>query len=60
MDVTGRLGSGAGDFDEIAGGGAEDSLGEMAPAGVAGAKDEDEWFHGSWELAARRWELGAR
>jgi hypothetical protein len=50
MHVTGRLGSGAGYFDEIAGGGAEDSLGEMAPAGVAGAEDEDEWFHGNWVL----------
>jgi hypothetical protein len=42
MDVTSRLGAGAGDIDESADGATEDGLREVAPAGIAGAKDEDE------------------
>jgi len=44
MDVTGRLRTGAGDVSQAADGATEDGLREMAPAGVAGAEDEDEGF----------------
>jgi hypothetical protein len=42
MDIAGRLRTGAGDVDESADGATEDGLREVAPAGIAGAKDEDE------------------
>jgi hypothetical protein len=46
MDIAGGFGAGAGHLDEVACGRSEDAFGEMATAGVAGAKDEDERFHG--------------
>ena len=42
MHVTGRLRAGAGDIGHATDGATEDSLREMAPAGIAGAEDEDE------------------
>ena len=42
MHVTGRFRTGAGDIGHVADGATEDGLREMAPAGVAGAEDEDE------------------
>jgi hypothetical protein len=42
MDIASRLRTGAGDVDESADGATEDGLRKVAPAGVAGAKDEDE------------------
>lgn len=44
VNVTGRFGAGAGDFNEVAGSGAEDALGKVTPARVTCAEDEDEWF----------------
>jgi hypothetical protein len=44
MDIAGGFGTGAGDFEEVSGCGAKDAFGEVAAAGVAGAKDEDEWL----------------
>jgi len=49
VDISGRLGAGTGDVDEITGSGAEDTFGEMTTAGVAGAEDEDERVHGKSE-----------
>jgi hypothetical protein len=47
MNIAGRLRAGAGDVDEAADGATEDSLREMAPAGITGTEDEDEGFaHG--------------
>jgi hypothetical protein len=47
MDVTRGLRTGAGDVDESADGTTKDGLREVAPAGIAGAEDEDERFaHG--------------
>jgi hypothetical protein len=45
VDIASGLGACAGDFDEISGSGAKDSLGKVAPAGVSGAEDEYERFH---------------
>ena len=47
MDIARGLRSRACDFHEIARRRAEDAFGEMAPAGVACAEDEDERFLGS-------------
>jgi hypothetical protein len=44
MDVSGRFGACAGDFDEITSGGTEDALREMTAAGIARAEDKDERF----------------
>jgi hypothetical protein len=47
MHVSGRLRAGTGDISDATDGATEDGLREMAPAGVAGAEDEDEGFaHG--------------
>jgi len=49
MDESGWVGSGTGDSDAVVDGGAQDPLGEVASAGVAGAEDEDErLFHERW------------
>jgi len=49
VNIASRLGSSASYFDEIACSGTEDAFGKMAAAGVAGAENEDEWFHGKSE-----------
>jgi len=54
MDIPGRLRAGAGNFDQIGGGSAEDAFGQVTAAGVASAKNEDKWFgghmgEGNWE-----------
>ena len=41
VNVAGGFGAGAVHGDEVAGGGAEDALGHVAAAGVAGAEDQD-------------------
>jgi len=46
VDIAGGFRSGTGDLNEVAGGGAKDPLREMAAAGISGAEDEDERFHG--------------
>jgi hypothetical protein len=47
MNIAGRLRAGAGDVDEATDGATEDGLREVTPAGITGAKDEDERFaHG--------------
>ena len=46
VDVSGRFGACAGDFDEITSGGAEDAFGKVTAAGIARAEDKDERFHG--------------
>jgi hypothetical protein len=45
MDVASGLRSGAGDFEDVAGDGAQETFGEVGAAGIAGAEDEDEGFH---------------
>ena len=45
MHVTGRLRARAVHVDQVAGRGAEDALGEVAAAGVAGTEDEDLGLH---------------
>jgi len=45
MNITGRIRSGALDVYQFAGRGAQKALGHVAAAGVAGAKDENNWFH---------------
>ena len=45
MNVAGRIGAGALDIENVAGGLTKDAFGKMAAAGVAGAKDEDGGFH---------------
>jgi hypothetical protein len=47
MDVAGGVGAGGGDFDEFAGCFAEEGFGDLGAAGIAGAEDEDERFHGA-------------
>jgi hypothetical protein len=48
MNIAGRLRTGAGDVGHATDGATEDGLREMAPAGVAGAEDEDEGFAHSY------------
>lgn len=46
MNVAGRPGTGTLDLHEVAGGSAQDRLGQMAAAGVSSAEDKDGGFHG--------------
>ena len=45
VDKASGFAAGACDFENITRGGAEDGFGEMRPARIAGAEDEDEWLH---------------
>jgi hypothetical protein len=45
MDVTGRMGTGALDIDEIARRRPQKAFGDVAAAGVAGTKNENSGFH---------------
>ena len=45
VDVAGGVRPGAVDFDEVAGGFSQDTLGHVASAGVSGAEDEDFLLH---------------
>ncbi len=47
VDVACGVGPSASDFEKISGEVAKDALCEVATAGVSGAQDEDEWFHGA-------------
>ena len=47
VHVACGVGPGAGDFENVSGEVAKDAFCEVATAGVSGAQDEDEWFHGA-------------
>ena len=51
VHLPGRFGSRAVDFQQIAGGGSQDSFGQMAAARIAGAENEDSRFH--WVIVIR-------